>query len=216
MLWTITGIFISYLVGSIPTAYIFGKALKGIDIRNFGSGNVGATNAFRVLGRGAGTSVLCLDVLKGFVVAVFLSDFLISKNMNISDQMIRLLLGVSSIAGHNWTIFLNFKGGKGIATTFGVLIGLSVKIAGLSLILGLIILTWFIVFLIVRIISVASVITGISLPLYMLLFRHILKQPNSLIILSILLCLFVILRHKSNLKRVFQGKEPRLRFKKSM
>lgn len=216
MLWTITGILFSYLVGSIPTAYIFGKALKGIDIRNLGSGNVGATNAFRVLGRGAGISVLCLDVLKGFVVAVFLSDFLISKNIGISDQMIRLLLGVSAIAGHNWTIFLNFKGGKGIATTFGVLIGLSVKIAGLSLILGLIILTWFVVFILARIISVASVIAGISLPVYMFLFRGILKQPDSLLILSILLCAFVILRHKSNLKRVFQGKEPHFNFKKSV
>jgi len=216
MLWTITGILISYLVGSIPTAYIFAKALKGIDIRNFGSGNVGATNAFRVLGKGPGITILCLDILKGFVVVTFVSDFLISKNIGISDQAIRLLMGVSSIVGHNWTIFLNFNGGKGIATTFGVLIGLSFKIAGLNLILGLIILTWFIVFLIVRIVSVASVITGISLPVYMLLLRGTLKQPNSLIILSILLCIFVILRHKSNLKRALQGKEPRLKFKKSV
>lgn len=210
MFWIIIGILISYIIGSIPTAYIFGRLLKGIDIRNFGSGNVGATNAFRVLGRGAGIIVLCLDIFKGFIIVVFLADFLISKNTLIPHQVLRIILGISSICGHNWTIFLSFKGGKGIATTFGVLLGLSFKIAGLKLIIILLILTWLSLFLIVRIVSIASVITGLALPIYML----ILKQSNPLILLSVLLCIFVILRHKSNLKRFFQGKEPRLTFKK--
>jgi glycerol-3-phosphate acyltransferase PlsY len=216
MLWIVTGILTSYLIGSIPTAYIFGKLLKGVDIRNSGSGNVGATNALRVLGKGPGVTVLFLDILKGFVVVIFLGDLLIAKNISISGQTIRILLGVSAILGHNWTVFLNFKGGKGIATTFGVLIGLSFKIFGLSLIVSLVILTWFIAFIILRIVSIASVIAGISLPLYMAVFRHIFRQADSLILLSILLCILVILRHKSNLKRAFQGKEPRLTFKKSV
>jgi len=215
MLWIIIGILTSYLIGSIPTAYIFGRLLKGVDIRNFGSGNVGATNALRVLGKGPGITVLLLDILKGLIAVVFLGDFIISKNIVLSDQSVRLLFGVGSIAGHNWTVFLNFKGGKGIATTFGVLIGLSFKIQGLSLILSLVILTWFLVFFATRIVSLASVVSGIVLPLYLLSFKHIFKQPNSLIFLSVLLCLFIILRHISNLKRILQGKESRLSFKKS-
>lgn len=207
----ILGTLISYLIGSIPTAYIFGRLLKGMDIRNFGSGNVGATNAFRVLGKGAGITVLVLDILKGFLAVVFLGNLVAGAAGPISEQTLRIILGLSCIAGHNWTIFLRFNGGKGIATTFGVLLGLSTKIAGLKLILGLVILTWILIFVIARIVSVASVLTAIALPVYMAIF----KQPKMLISLSILLCIFVILRHKSNLKRVFQGKEPRLIFKKS-
>jgi len=211
MLWIILGILISYLIGSIPTAYVFGRLLKGIDIRNFGSGNVGATNAFRVLGRGSGIAVLVLDILKGFVAVVFLGNVVVSKVTFMPQETLRLILGLSCISGHNWTIFLRFKGGKGIATTFGVLWGLSIKIASLKLILGLLILTWILIFVIVRIVSVASVLSGIALPVYTIIF----KESNALILLSVLLCIFVILRHKSNLKRVFQGKEPRLTFKRS-
>jgi len=207
----ILGTLISYLIGAIPTAYIFGRLLKGIDIRNFGSGNVGATNAFRVLGKGPGITVLVLDILKGFVAVVFLGNLVAGGAGPVSEETLRIILGLSCIAGHNWTVFLRFNGGKGIATTFGVLFGLSTKIAGLKLILGLVILTWILIFVIARIVSVASVLTGIALPVYMAIF----KQPKMLISLSILLCIFVILRHKSNLKRVFQGKEPRLIFKKS-
>jgi glycerol-3-phosphate acyltransferase PlsY len=214
MFWIIIGIFISYVVGSIPTAFIFGRVLKGVDIRNFGSGNVGATNAVRVLGRGAGIMVLSLDILKGLIVVVFLGDLLAPKIIIISDQTFRLLLGLGSIAGHNWTLFLNFKGGKGIATTFGVLIGLSLKISGLSIILSLIILTWFLVFLVVKIVSIASIIAGVSLPLYIVIFKHNLRQPNALVFLSILLSIFVVIRHKANLKRFFDGKEPRFTFRK--
>lgn len=210
MLWILTGIIISYLFGSIPTAYIFGRLIKGIDIRKFGSGNVGATNALRVLGKGAGIAVLLLDVFKGFLVVVLLGNLLISKNTLIPEESLRLALGLSSICGHNWTVFLNFRGGKGIATTLGVLLGLSIKISGLKLILGLLILTWILVFLITRIVSLASVLSGVALPVYMLIFR----QSRTLISAGIILCVFVIIRHKNNLKRLFAGKEPALSFRK--
>lgn len=206
MLWIILGILISYLIGSIPTAYIFGRALKGIDIRKFGSGNVGATNALRVLGKPAGITVLVLDILKGFVVVFFLGNSIVTRITGISDITARVLLGFCCIFGHNWTIFLKFKGGKGMATTLGVLLGLAVKVAGLKLIFVLLILTWLIVFVITRIVSLASILSGVSLPAYMFLF----KQPRILIYSSVLLSAFIILRHKSNLKRLFQGKEPRL------
>jgi glycerol-3-phosphate acyltransferase PlsY len=212
MLWIILGIIISYLIGSIPTAYIFGRFLKGIDIRKFGSGNVGATNALRVLGKPAGITVLVLDILKGFVAVVFLGNLVVVRTASIPGETLRIILGLSCILGHNWTIFLGFKGGKGVATTFGVLLGLAIKIAGLKVILALSILTWLVIFVITRIVSVASVLTGITLPIYMLLF----KQSHILVFSSIILSIIIILRHKSNLKRALQGKESRITFRKSV
>jgi len=207
MLWIIPTILISYLIGSIPTAYIFGRLLKGIDIRKSGSGNVGAANALRVLGKPAGIAVLVLDILKGFAVVFFLGNIIAARITGISDITARLLLGFCCICGHNWTIFLRFKGGKGMATTLGVLLGLAVKAAGIKVVFALVILTWLVVFAISRIVSLASILSGIALPLYMFL----LKQPRILIYSSVLLSILIILRHKSNLKRLFQGKEPRLK-----
>ena len=207
MLWIIPGILISYLIGSIPTAYIFGRLLKGIDIRKSGSGNVGATNALRVLGKPAGIAVLVLDILKGFTAVFFLGNIIAARITGISDITARLLLGFCCICGHNWTIFLRFKGGKGMATTLGVLLGLAVKVAGIKVVFALVILTWLVVFAITRIVSLASILSGIGLPLYMFL----LKQPRILIYSSVSLSILIILRHKSNLKRLFQGKEPRLK-----
>jgi glycerol-3-phosphate acyltransferase PlsY len=112
--------------------------------------------------------------------------------------------------GHNWTVFLQFKGGKGIATSLGVLIGLATNLPGLRIVLGAVIVTWFIVFLMTRIVSLASILSAIFLPVYMLLFR----QPGILLFSSLILSFFVILRHKSNLNRLLQGKEPRLNFRK--
>jgi glycerol-3-phosphate acyltransferase PlsY len=203
----IIGIVISYLIGSIPTAYIFGRLLKGIDIRKFGSGNVGATNALRVLGKPAGIAVLVLDILKGFAVVFFLGNIIAARITGISDITARLLLGFCCICGHNWTIFLRFKGGKGMATTLGVLLGLAVKAAGIKVVFALVVLTWLVVFIITRIVSLASILSGIALPLYMFLFR----QPRIFIYSSVLLSILIILRHKSNLKKLFQGKEPRLK-----
>jgi len=210
MLWIIIGIISSYLIGSVPTAYIFGRVYKGIDIRKAGSGNVGATNALRVLGKGPGIMVLALDMFKGFAAVVFLGSIVAERSVILSDESLRIIMGLACIIGHNWTIFLRFKGGKGVATTLGVLLGLSIKIPVFKLIFGLVILTWVLTFVIARIVSLASVLAGISLPIYML----ILKQSATLISLGVLLCLLIVLRHKTNLKRILQGKEPRLSFKR--
>lgn len=206
MRWIIPGILVSYIIGSIPTAYIFGRVSRGIDIRKFGSGNVGATNALRVLGKGLGIIVLVLDILKGFLPVILLGRLVVVKVAYISEEILLVILGLSCICGHNWTIFLKFRGGKGIATSFGVLLALALKIGGLEIILLLCIFTWIVVFFVTRIISLASILTGISLPIYMTLFR----QSSVLILTSIILSIFIILRHKSNLKRILQGKESRL------
>lgn len=207
MLWMLLGIAISYLIGSIPTAYIFCRLLKGVDVRSVGSGNVGATNASRVLGKGWGITVLALDILKGFLTVSFFGNILPLKGTYLSDEQLRILLGLACISGHNWTIFLNFKGGKGMATTLGVLLGLAFKVSGLKLILALVILTWLLTFFLFRIVSLASLLSSISLPIYAIFLR----QSFTVVILSFILCLFIILRHKSNLKRIFQSKEPRFK-----
>lgn len=206
MLWTIIALLVSYLLGSIPTAFLFGKILKGIDIRKVGSGNVGATNAMRALGKGPGITVLLLDIIKGFIATYYLANYFIGKPVLFQEQNLRIFMGLCCICGHNWTIFLQFKGGKGIATTFGVLLALSLKIAGLNIVIGLVIVTWFLIFIFTRTVSLASILAAIALPL----FSVFLKQSISLILLSLLLCFFVIIRHKTNLVRILQGKEPRL------
>lgn len=210
MLWILIGIIISYFLGAIPTAYIFTRLIRGVDIRKFGSGNVGATNAMRVLGKRLGITVLLLDILKGVIAVIAVGNFLGPKITVIPQEALRILFGVSCICGHNWTIFLQFKGGKGVATTLGVLVGLAVTVEGLKTILGLLILTWFIVFIFSRIVSLASVVTAVSFSVYCFIFR----QSQIIISASILLAAFILLRHKANLIRLFQGKEPRINFKK--
>ncbi len=209
MLWTAIGIIISYLAGSIPTAYIFGR-VKGIDIRKQGSGNVGATNALRVLGKKVGISVLIIDILKGFISVVLIGNIIAAKTDLLSSENLRILLGLACVFGHNWTIFLNFKGGKGMATTLGVLLGFATQISGVKNILIITILIWLVIVFISRIVSLASVASVVALPVLMIIF----KQSNTLMILSFILSVFVILRHKANLKRIIEGKEPKISFKK--
>ncbi len=209
MLWTVIALLASYLLGSIPTAYLFGRILKGIDIRKVGSGNVGATNALRALGKGPGITVLALDIIKGLFAVVFLGNYFADKPVLWQAQNLRIFMGLCCICGHNWTIFLRFKGGKGIATTFGVLLGFALKIHGLNIIIGILILTWLIVFFTFRIVSLASIIAALALPASCVFFR----LPGPIISVSLILCVFVIIRHKANLERIFRGKESRLYFK---
>lgn len=209
MLQILLGTTISYIIGSIPTAYIFGRLLKGADIRKFGSGNVGATNAFRMLGKGPGITVLAIDILKGFSAVVLVGNIPVLKTSFVTDEVMRIILGLSCICGHNWTIFLGFKGGKGVATTFGVLLGLATQISGLKLILALVILTWAVTFAVTRIVSISSFACGIALPIFAILF----KQSAVMILLSVILSGLIVFRHRANLKRFLEGKEPRLNFK---
>lgn len=197
----IIGIILSYLIGSIPTAYIFGKILKGIDIRQHGSGNVGATNVFRVLGKKPGIAVLLLDIFKGVIAVVLVSDLL-----GLTKVVHRVILAVMVVCGHNWTVFLKFKGGKGIATSLGVLIGLTIKIAVIRPVLIWVVLIWILCFLITRIISISSIIATTCLPIIMVLTN----QEFTIICLGVMFCIFVCLRHKANIRRLFAGQEPRV------
>lgn len=204
----ICAIIISYLIGSIPTAYIFGRLLKGVDIRKRGSGNVGATNAFRVLGAGFGIVVLLLDALKGLVCVAGLADYVLARGFTLNPLMLRVVLGLTAVAGHNWTVFLNFKGGKGMAVTLGVLVGLSIKFPVLRIILLAEIALWLAVFFSSRIVSLASIVSAIAFPIFFIIF----KQPPYLILMSFILSLLIVFRHKSNISRLLRGQESRINF----
>lgn len=194
---------ISYLLGSIPTGYILTRALKGVDIRSFGSGNFGATNVFRVVNPVAGLAVLVLDMLKGVICVTFLGDFALTNLTHLDPILIRLILGVAAVCGHNWTVFLKFKGGKGVATSAGALLGLSFKIPQLGLIAGLCLGVWLLIVFATGWVSLGSILAGISLPVFMLVFH----QPFELLVFSAALCLFVVYRHKSNIGRMLRGEE---------
>ncbi|MBP9855014.1 MAG: glycerol-3-phosphate 1-O-acyltransferase PlsY [Candidatus Omnitrophica bacterium] len=200
------GILISYLVGSIPTAYVFGKLLKGIDIRQHGSGNVGATNVFRVLGKIPGIIVLLLDIYKGFWVVGIVSEIL-----GLTFIWERVILSIAVVAGHNYTIFLGFKGGKGVATSLGVLIGLAYRIPSIIPVLILTLASFLIVFVIFRIVSLSSIIAAISLPTLVFLTG----QPVEIKVLGLIFGIFVLYRHKANIKRLLAGQEPKVPFFKS-
>jgi len=199
----ILGLMFSYLFGSIPTAYIFAKSYKGIDIRQHGSGNVGATNVFRVLGKGPGSLVLALDIVKGIIPVVLFSQLL-----GLTEIWQLILIALAAVAGHNWTVFLRFKGGKGIATSLGVLIGLTIKIAVLRPVLFWTLLVFLASFLATGFVSLSSILASIFLPVFMVLTA----QPFELVFLGVIFCLSVVIRHRPNIKRLLQGQEPRVSF----
>ncbi|MDP5273783.1 glycerol-3-phosphate 1-O-acyltransferase PlsY [Chengkuizengella axinellae] len=184
-------ILISYLLGSISFSTIAAKVLKGIDIRNHGSGNAGATNALRVIGVGPGIAVLLLDVFKG-ILAVWIGEWFTPNEL-----LVPVLCGLFVIAGHNWPVFFGFKGGKGIATTIGV----AATIAFLpTLYAGLI----SIVFLIItRYVSLFSLLFSLLLPISVFIF----SDAVEIFYLSIAIWLFAWFRHRSNIIRIIQGQE---------
>ena len=192
---------ISYVIGAIPTAYLMGRALRRVDIRNFGSGNVGATNAFRVLGKGPGIAVLLFDISKGVWAAA-----LVPTLLGLTDIIWPTILGITAVAGHNWTIFLGFKGGKGIATSLGVLIGLTIVFPSIQPVVMSCVLIWQGVFLLSGYISLSSIIAAVSLPVFMTMTN----QSMELIFLGIIFCVFVVIRHRPNLKRLLSGQEPKM------
>jgi len=187
----------AYLIGAIPTGYIMARLLKGIDIRDHGSGNVGSTNLMRTVGKVPGIACLFLDVAKGIVPVVIVANLFYPQAIFVSKPLFRVVLGLAVVSGHIWTIFLRFKGGKGVATTIGVFIGLSPVATALGL------LIWLVVALISRYVSLSSIAMAVSLPFLMVAF----SQPIAYIVLSIILCIFICYTHKSNISRLINGTE---------
>lgn len=194
------GICVSYLIGSIPTGYIFGRLLKGIDIRQFGSGNTGATNTFRVIGRFPGLIVLAIDILKGFVSTTYIANSFMYASPVARPELYRVFIGLAAIAGHNWTLYLKFKGGKGVATSAGVVMGLIPRIFWLGF------LVWLIAFFISGYVSVASIIASISVAISTLLFG----EPTEIVIAMSILCIVIVYKHRLNIGRLRRGEEKRI------
>ena len=191
----------AYLLGSIPTGYLVARA-KGVDIRAVGSGNIGAANVFRILGKPAGILVLVVDGLKGFAACAWLIDFVIQLFAVAPGQIenLRIVAGICAVLGHNYTCWLKFKGGKGIATSAGVYFALAPLAAGIAL--GI----WIIVFALGRYVSVASIAAAVALPTGVWLT----KNNLFLGIVTTALGLLAIYKHKGNIHRLLNGTERRL------
>jgi glycerol-3-phosphate acyltransferase PlsY len=191
--WVIP-VIVSYLLGSISFSYILTKLLKGVDIRDYGSGNAGATNTLRVLGKGPAAAVFILDALKGMAAVG------IGHLAGHGDHVVMMVCGIAAIVGHNWPVFLRFRGGKGIATTVGVtalLVFYAALIAGV-LAIFFIVLT--------RYVSLGSLIFTLLIPLVMLEMHY----SSVLILLMLIITLMAVWRHRQNIVNLIQGKERKI------
>jgi len=192
---------LAYLVGSIPIGFMIGKA-RGVDLRTIGSGNIGATNVYRAFGFRLAIFVFMLDVSKGFVGAAVLPAIWTPDALSIT--WVRIICGIAAIAGSIASIFMKFKGGKGVATAVGVFLALE----PLSTIIGLVI--WTVLFLRYRYVSLGSIVATTALPILIAAFNQkgLLRYP--VFYLSVLVAIIVALRHRSNIGRLLKGTENRI------
>ena len=200
---------ISYLFGSFPTAIIAGKILKKIDIREHGSGNAGATNVFRILGWQAGVVVLLIDMLKGFIPVFWIAAAIHTQ----PDTLVyyQILAAISAIAGHVWTIFAGFKGGKGVGTSAGVFLGL----APVPLLIAL--LFFVIIVALTRYVSLGSISAALIFLIVLVLQKFVFKMDISAVLLYLALVVVALIwyAHRSNIGRLLKGNESKLSFRKS-
>jgi len=205
MIYSVCGV-LAYLLGAIPFGFLVARA-KGVDIRAVGSGNIGATNVFRSMGKGWGILVFICDAFKGFISASVFP--LLAKTLWAFDSgvVLPLVCACLAVAGHNWPVYLRFKGGKGVATGVGAMIGLAPMAAGVGM------LTWVLVFVATRFVSVASIASIIMVVGAVWFFYA--KTGILLPVVLTVLCGLVIGRHKSNIQRLIHGSENRFEFKKN-
>ena len=195
---------LAYLIGALPFSILAGKLLKGIDIREHGSGNAGATNTFRVLGKKAGIPVLFLDVLKGFLAVslAHYSEFGSDTEMFIN---ISLAYGVAAVLGHVFPVYVGFRGGKGVATLLGLMIGAFPQAALLSI--GVFILILFLS----KYVSLSSILAGFVFPIGVYFFSEILI--STMVIFSLFVPILLLATHQRNIERIFRGEESKVKIK---
>lgn len=197
MFFKMMSIIISYLLGSISFSYFIAKIWMGIDIRNYGSGNAGATNVLRVLGTKPAIIALLGDALKG-IIAVYLGKLT-------GDESIMLLCGLAVVIGHNWPVLLKFKGGKGIATSLGVILAISPLSSLILIIIGV-----FIIY-ITRYVSLGSITSAIILPFIFYMFH----KSGYYLVFALVLTFLALFQHRSNIQRLLSGRESKLGEKKT-
>ncbi|MEH7078940.1 glycerol-3-phosphate 1-O-acyltransferase PlsY [Bacillus velezensis] len=186
-------IILAYVIGSIPSGLIVGKLAKGIDIREHGSGNLGATNAFRTLGVKAGSVVIAADILKGTLAAAL--PYLLHVPIH------PLLAGMAAVIGHVFPVFAKFKGGKAVATSGGVLLFYA------PLLFVTMVAVFFVFLFLTKFVSLSSMLTGI----YTIIYCLFVKDPYLLVVVT-LLTAFVIYRHRANIKRIINKTEPKIKW----
>lgn len=202
MIW-LAIIILCYLIGSFPSGYLVGKS-QGIDIRQHGSGNIGATNVLRVMGKKWGYLVFFCDSLKGFI-AVKVGVWL-ATSAGAETTLAAVVAGICCIIGHNYTVWLGFKGGKGIATSIGVLLAI------VPIVIVLVVLViWLAVFFVWKYVSLASICAALSLPVGVLALFPFVAHGNYwvLLVFSLIVAALAVWRHRSNIDRLLQGKENR-------
>ena len=187
---------VCYLLGAIPFGVVVGKVTRGIDIRDFGSGNIGFSNVLRTLGLGPGLAVFFFDTAKGLAAVA------LCQRLGMSEYLI-VTGGILSIVGHSFSVFLKFQGGKGVATSLGMITGLNPIIAGIAF--GL----WLLLVAATRIISVASIVAAVSVPVMMFVWRTPPVHPAYRAI-AVVATVLIIVKHRSNIKRLIAGTEARI------
>lgn len=202
----VSSILLAYLIGSIPTAVWVGRVFYDIDIREHGSGNAGATNTFRVLGKKAGIPVLIFDVFKGWLsvkIAFFTINILLLSNHQLVN--FQLALGVAALIGHIFPIYVGFKGGKGVATLLGLVIAIAPEAALYALIIFVITL------LVTKYVSLSSMIGGFSFPILIIVVLH--TTTISLVIFSMVIAILLLFTHQKNIERLLSNEESKANLK---
>ena len=211
-IYSVSALLLAYLFGSIPTAVWIGQAFYGIDVREYGSGNAGATNTFRVLGKKAGIAVMLLDIFKGYTATnlAYLIGLSVTGPQN-SVQFVnyQLALGITAVMGHLFPVFAGFRGGKGIATLFGMILAVQPQAAMLC------VLTFIVVLLISKYVSLSSILAGFSFPLSVI---FIFQSPiRSVVLYGMSICVLILVTHQKNIERLLKGKESKVNlFKKKL
>lgn len=201
-LYIILTVIAAYLIGSFPSGYILVKLVKGIDIRNEGSGSTGATNVKRVLGTWAFFTVMIIDALKGTLPVLIAKYLEVKFNLLPQLNILPILVAIAIIVGHSKSIFLKFTGGKSVASGVGTIVGLYWPVGLITILL------WSIISYTTKIVSIASIIALLLTPLWMFLFH----QPLSYILYCLFGSIFIALYlHRENIKRLIQGKESKVR-----
>lgn len=202
ILFILLGIVISYLIGSIPTAVWYGRLYHNIDIRKHGSGNPGATNTFRVLGRTAGIVVLLIDLIKGLIAAslpVFLLRMQLIPEATLVDY--KLLFGIIAMFGHVFPVFTKFKGGKGVATLMGMVLAIHYEVALLSALVFIVLL------ILTKYVSLSSILGVLSFPFMLMLVPRFKGGEPILIVFGFVIFLVILLTHNKNIQRIIKGEE---------
>jgi glycerol-3-phosphate acyltransferase PlsY len=201
-MYGVTAMVIAYLCGSVPTSVWWGKGFFGIDVREHGSHNAGATNTFRVLGPKAGIPVLLIDVLKGFLPVRLLPVWSGLEPYSDAWTLLRVVLVLAAVVGHLYPVFAGFRGGKGIATSLG---GVLAVHPGSALIC---IVVFFIVFLVWRYVSLGSLCAAVVFPVAVILLYR--EQSEVMRVFSLVLCVMVFYTHRHNIVRLWKKKENRM------